>query len=143
MTEAALTIVPPPKKRGTRPMVQRSVQEAIAIKQLLLKDMADPKTTPLARAALARSWAVVQDSIRIMRGIPLPGHLQPGAESLKKAKRGKLIELAAAPTETPDTAPSPAKVAKVTTTTPTTDARADETKIELDTKPETPPNTPH
>ncbi len=103
-------------------MVAKSVQEAIAIKQLLMKDMADPKTTPVARAALARAWSTVQESIRVMRGIPLPGQLRPDLDPAMNAKRGKrgkaMLEIAMMPAESPDlsAAPAPGKSAKPATT---------------------------
>ncbi len=70
-------------------MVQKAVKDAIALQQLLLKDAADPKTTPVARAAIARAWSCLQTSIREMRGIPLPGQLQPSLDPVLNAKRGK------------------------------------------------------
>lgn len=75
-------------------MVAKSVRDAIELQQLIMQDMRNPKTTPVARAALARAWSCLQTSIREMRGIPLPGHLQPGALPDKRARRPRLIDLA-------------------------------------------------
>ena len=113
MDTPALQIVNSKPRRGTRPMVARAVQDAIAIQHVLKKDIADPKTTPLARAALARAWATVQDSIRVMRGIPLPGQFRPDELPSKKARRGKVIELAEEPREAPETpTPNPTPAAQ-------------------------------
>lgn len=89
VTNAALQIMPEKPARGTRPMVAKSVRDALALQQLLIEDAKNPKTTPVARAALARAWSCLQTSIREMRGIPLPGQLQPSlGQTMKRARRG-------------------------------------------------------
>lgn len=129
-------------------MVARAVQDAIAIQHVLKTDIANPKTTPLARAALARAWATVQDSIRVMRGIPLPGQFRPDELPSKKARKGKLIEIAEAPAEAPEqpTAAATEPIAQPSdepTTArppePKPTAADEQPKIVLDTPPQ---NTP-
>ncbi len=101
--------------------------EARYLQRLIFTVAQDKKTTAIALSSLARAWTCLQESIRTMRGIPLPGQLRPDLDPAMSAKRGKrgkrgkaMLEIAMMPAETPD-----AKVA--TTTTPTTEARADET----------------
>lgn len=57
--------------------------EAQEIQGLVMNDMRNPKTTPAARAQLARAWEAIEERKRILRGRPLPGSLKPEP---KKAK---------------------------------------------------------
>jgi hypothetical protein len=67
----------------------------------MMNDARRTDTSPAVRATLARSWCLVQECIRIMRGIPLPGQLRPDLQPMKGArvKRGKgspMLDLPAA-----------------------------------------------
>ena len=72
-------------------MVSKAVRDAWELQQLMMRDARANDTTPAVRATLARSWCLVQECIRVMRGIPLPGQLRPDLPPMKglKGKRGK------------------------------------------------------
>ena len=101
--------------------------EARQIQRLTFKACSDSKTTPLALAALARSWCTLQDCIRVMRGLPLPGQYRPEsdpaalAKQLKRALKKSPIDVSGLRTFNAPTEDEP---------TPTT-----EEKKELDSKP--------
>ncbi len=125
---ATALVIPPESfiKRSpkTRPMASTCYSQLLATSRSIFHDLMNAELRPVERAALARALCDVDKRIRAWKGLPEPGQLRPDSLPGKRARKGKLIELAAAPTETPD---APASVAKVATTTPTTEARADET----------------
>lgn len=51
--------------------------QALEIQQLLMQDLKADDTKPIARAALARAWEVIEERKRILRGKPLPGSKKP------------------------------------------------------------------
>ena len=81
-------------KRAATPL-----KEARALQRLMFDDANDPNCKPSVRALLARSWCLLQDTIRVMRGVPSPGQLRPDldpvqmARMLKRAKARKPIDL--------------------------------------------------
>ena len=81
-------------------MVSKAVLQARELQELLMADAKNPETKPAVRAVLARSWCLVTESIRILRGIPAPGQLRPDldpvnlARALKRHRsRGTVLEL--------------------------------------------------
>lgn len=98
------------------PRKPTALAQALAIQHSLFEDIASPKTSPSVRASLARSWSIVQESVRVIRGIPSPGQLRPDLDplqlnrALKRARSRKpLIEIAGAsgPFEKPEDATRP------------------------------------
>lgn len=86
--------------------------------------MLNEKISPIEHAALARAFCLIDERIRIRKGIPLPGQLKPDElpkKWLKLKRAGKLIETGDAldpddePVATTKT-PKPPKHAKVATT---------------------------
>lgn len=119
----------------TRPIRSKAMTELLNIQTLLLERMMDPETEDGDVASLARSYCLVEERKRILRGVPLPGQLRPDldplqlAKAIKRSRSRKPIELAAqgqtfsAPEEVRDEEP--------TTKTPTTpDAHPTQTKTE-------------
>lgn len=71
--------------------------QALEIQTLLMADLRDEETKPIARAALARAWEVIEERKRILRGKPLPGSKRPATE----APKTKGVKLLLPPTEEP------------------------------------------
>jgi len=68
--------------------VNRPQVQAIAIQDLLFLTLNSPDSSPSARASLARSWCMIQDTKRVQKGRPLPGHLRPEARPSKRKPNG-------------------------------------------------------
>lgn len=64
-------------------------QTAVAVQQLLLADIQNPKTTPTVRAVLVRAWDILEERKRILRGIPSPGQLRPDLDPVQLARAVK------------------------------------------------------
>lgn len=104
------------------------LMEARAIQRLIYDRAARDKVTDVALASLARSWCLVQECIRVMRGIPSPGQLRPDLDpvqlsrALKRMKSRKPIldigDGGSGPSETPAeaSAEKPAKHTPLQTT---------------------------
>lgn len=82
------------KNVGTTPL-----KEARTLQRLMFAEASKPDCKPSVLALLARSWCLVQESIRIMRGIPSPGQLRPDLDhtqlmrQIKRARSRQPIEL--------------------------------------------------
>jgi hypothetical protein len=70
-------------------LARSPVTEARQLQRLVFQDCSDSKTNARDRAALARAWCVLQDCIRVMRGLPLPGQYRPEADPAKLMKQLK------------------------------------------------------
>ena len=60
---------------------------ACAIQKRLLADILNPKTTSKDRAALAKSWDVLENRKRIFKMKPLPGSMRPEQERARRPRR--------------------------------------------------------
>ncbi len=67
------------------------LREARQLQRFIFRDASVTGIKPSDLALLARAWCALQESIRVLRGIPMPGHLQPVAVP---GRRGKIVELA-------------------------------------------------
>lgn len=65
------------------------LMEARALQRFIYNRASQPKVTDAALATLARSWALLQDCIRVMRGIPDPGSLRPDLDPVQLMKAAK------------------------------------------------------
>jgi len=103
-------------------------RQAHEMQQVLYQIVMDDKATPSVKASCARVWTLLQDTRRVIRGKPLPGHLRPELEQKRKAKN-RPSALFATPLEgatpiTPEqemkwaSAPSPPVVAELPQPTP-------------------------
>ncbi len=96
-----------PRKRPNRSEA-KAVAYARDILELMHADATDPKTKPLARASIARSFAILGDAIRVWRGIPSPGQYRPDldpaqlSKAMKRARARLPIEMAAQSFEAPE-----------------------------------------
>jgi hypothetical protein len=76
------------------------LREARALQRLMFCEALAEGQKPSIAALLARSWCLLQDSIRIMKGIPTPGQLRPDLDpmqlmkAVKRSRSRKPIELA-------------------------------------------------
>jgi hypothetical protein len=81
-----------------RPTTQ--LREARDLQRLIYVDCQRESIKPSDLAALARAWAVLQESIRVLRGIPSPGQLRPDLDpvqlkrAMKRARGRQPIEIA-------------------------------------------------
>ncbi len=100
-----------PRAGRDRPTTQ--LKEARTLQRFIYAQAQEKGIKPVDLAALARAWSVLQESIRVLRGIPNPGQFRPELDPLKNAKRGKLRVLDLAPAEGPgEPSPDAAQVAK-------------------------------
>lgn len=110
-----------PRITTDRPTTQ--LREARTLQRIIFAQAQDPMIKPVDLSALARAWSALQESIRVLRGIPLPGQLRPDGLPTKRGKRGAVIELARpeaiAATEQPSAA-QPPKPPVAESTRPTT-----------------------
>jgi hypothetical protein len=60
-----------------KPGRRGALLQLIDMQRFLVADALAPKTTPSARAQVARAWEVLEERKRILRGRPLPGSLRP------------------------------------------------------------------
>lgn len=67
------------------------LSQALAIQWILVSDTVNPQTPPAVRASLARSWCLVQDCIRELRGIPKAGQLRPDLDPVQMMKAMKRL----------------------------------------------------
>ncbi len=114
----ALSLIRSLKHQSPNGNARRStaLAQALALQQTLFERAAKPKVRADHLASLARAWCVVQEAVRIMRGLPLPGQLRPDLDpvqltrALKRSKsRSPILELANAKHfEAPEEAPAPA-----------------------------------
>jgi hypothetical protein len=73
----------------------------------------DEKLRPVERSALARALCDVHKAIRLEKGLPDPGRLNPDSDPVRGLKKGKLRVLDLAPSEGPgEPAPDATQVAK-------------------------------
>lgn len=85
-----------PAIRRQRPAINprwKPLTQALVIQRVLLNDILDPTTPKRSRAQLAKSWAILQECVREIRGIPKAGQFRPDLhpdQLLKAAKRAKL-----------------------------------------------------
>ena len=89
-----LTPFQPGHELGNGGKREYPLTEAVALQKLIMQFARSPDCKPLELAALARSWDVLENRKRVLRGIPEPGSLRPDGLPGKRAKRGQLIELA-------------------------------------------------
>ena len=67
-----------PQTAGQQPSYRRAAfAEALEIQGLILSRLRDEKTDTDSIASLARAWSVVEETKRVLRGIPNPGQLRP------------------------------------------------------------------
>lgn len=92
------------------------LMEARAIQRFIYHRATKSKVSDSALASLARSWCLVQDCIRVMRGIPSPGQLRPDLDpqqmmkAMKRAKaRNGVFDIAGAFEQPIEEAPSHSK----------------------------------
>jgi len=76
----------------------------LAIQDLLMKDIQNPKTSAAIRAKCAVALERLEERLRILKGIPLPGMLRPDGDwrTPKKRKVAPMVTL-------PDVAPKTSK----------------------------------
>lgn len=60
------------------------VRVCLEIQRVLKDRLDDKKAKNLEVASLARSWDLIEERLRILRGKPLPGQLQPGQDKPKR-----------------------------------------------------------
>lgn len=88
---AILPLMASPNGIATLPRIKPgrrgALAQALELQQILLQTAADPQITPHALAAIARAWCAVNDTIRIIRGRPLPGQLRPESDPVVLAKQ--------------------------------------------------------
>lgn len=72
-----------------RPTTQ--LREARALQRLIFSDAQVIGIKPSDLASLARAWCDLQESIRKLRGIPLPGQLRPDLVPGKRGKREPIL----------------------------------------------------
>ena len=70
-------------------MALTPLTEARQMQRLLFADVRKQDTKPSDRALLARAWCSLQECIRVMRGLPLPGQYRPEHDAAKLAKQLK------------------------------------------------------
>ena len=63
------------------------VRQILELQQVLYNTTVDEQTKPLERASCARAWEVLEERLRILRGKPLPGQLQPGERPKRSGRR--------------------------------------------------------
>lgn len=78
-----------PRITTDRPTTQ--LQEARRIQRLIFQRCQNPKTDDAALASLARSFCLVQDTIREIRGIPCAGQYRP---EISEKRARNVIEMA-------------------------------------------------
>lgn len=77
----------------------RAHSQALQIQGVLLAAILAPTTKPSDLAALARAWATVQESVRVIRGVPLPGQYRPDLDTkqleraILRARKRSAIDL--------------------------------------------------
>jgi hypothetical protein len=72
----------------TNPLIPKGAYgEARFMQGVMVRDIADKDTKPADRAALARAWCSLQEAIRVMRGLPLPGQLRPESDPVLLSKQ--------------------------------------------------------
>ena len=76
-TRAVISTARPPKVYDDRQTTPR--MEARHLQRLIFHVSCKKETTPIALSALARAWVALNDSLRIMSGVPLPGQFRPEA----------------------------------------------------------------
>ena len=134
-----IALPPPPGDLESR---CTPLMEARQIQRLLFSRCCQEKVTDAALGLLARSWCLVADAIRELRGIPKAGQLRPDldpvqlAKALKRSRSRRPIDLAPiaaafgepleadsvieeSPANTPVTPTKPAKTTKPDQTAPT------------------------
>jgi hypothetical protein len=74
-------------------------KQAHQMQQVLYQIVIDDKTTPSVKASCARVWTLLQDTRRVIRGKPLPGHLRPDLEQRRRSRKPTL--LASLPSDPP------------------------------------------
>lgn len=102
--------------RLNRPLAKKPDQRlhrATALTQLLdvaavtYQMLMTKKHKAVDHAALARAFCLIDERIRIRRGIPLPGQFQPSLDPVLNAKRGRITDDAGAGfSESPKNSPS-------------------------------------
>ena len=69
------------------------LREARQLQRLIFRDASAPEIKPSDLACLARAWCDLQESIRKLRGIPLPGQLRPDLVPGKRGKREQILDV--------------------------------------------------
>ncbi len=87
MSDTTLAIAQPQPYPRKRQHQQKQVRDAKEIQQIILQDIRNEETPPKDRASLARSWCLLSDCIRELRGIPKSGSLQPSLDPVLLAKK--------------------------------------------------------
>jgi hypothetical protein len=77
---------PPPEKPCLPHPEQGQIRQALAIQRLLCWTMWQPETSTADLSRLALAWSSVRESLRVLRGLPLPGQLRPDLDPLQLAK---------------------------------------------------------
>lgn len=83
---------------------------AVEIQRLILSDARNPDLKPVARAAIARAYADLEEMKRKLKMKPLPGSLRPTSAKPQRRPKSNDFEPSAIPAPTnsvPDPSPSP------------------------------------
>jgi hypothetical protein len=85
--------------RKSRPKFSKAVMQLKAIQDVIFNDFMGANGNVTSRCALARTYVLVQESLRVARGIPDPGSLRPDldpvqmARALKRSNKRRPIDL--------------------------------------------------
>ena len=110
--------------KGSRLHRSTSLTQLLDCAAIIHQRITEKRIKAVDLASLARALCLVDERIRIRRGIPLPGMLRPDLDAVsnaKRGKRGKVIELVEEPREAPET-PTPAAATDARQTTAQTPA---------------------
>ena len=80
-----------PRCGTERPKTQ--LREARHLQHIAYSRAQDPEIKPVELSALMRAWTDLQESIRKIRGIPLPGQLRPDLVPGKRGKREQILDV--------------------------------------------------
>lgn len=81
------------KSTKKRASLDSQVKQAVVNQQVLRSIIDNPESRDLDRVNAVRAWDVMSDRLRILRGKPLPGQLQPDRVPKRRSSR-RVIGLA-------------------------------------------------
>jgi hypothetical protein len=70
------------------------VAQCLEMQEKLKEDIFDPSTSKSQRALLIKAWDTLEERIRVLKGLPLPGSRKPEPERRRVGKAGSMLALA-------------------------------------------------